>query len=128
MNAQKMPNLKLVNRIVINRTAVWEYIVPEPLTEKEQEQFNDDSPFWKKVAGGLGFNPDIVGKSGFKDEHQMTRLIHKRLIRKMRTLRFENQDLELFTEEHAYKWWISGKTLNLVRKDLQKTEPPKCPT
>ena len=128
MNAQRMPNLNLVNRIVINRTAVWEFIIPPPLTEEDEAKgFNDDSPYWKKVAGGMGFKPD-VSRSGFKDAHQMSRLVSKRLNRKMKTLVFENRDLQLFEEKTAYKWWISGKTLNIVRKDLPKPETEKCQT
>ena len=122
MKNQKMPNLNLVNRIVINRTAVWEFIIPPPLTEEEEQVFNDDSPYWEKVAGGSGFNPGSKGASRFKVHHEMYLLIRNRLNRKMRTLRFQNRDLQLFTEEPAYKWWISGKTLNLVNKSLPKPE------
>jgi len=95
----KLPKLESIDRIVINRVSVW---------EKETA--------WYKIKGGPGFQ--IESNNHSKNPYQMKSFIYKKLSITRRTKVFENHDLLLFEEDAAYRWWISGNTLNIVRKDL----------
>jgi hypothetical protein len=110
----KIPSLKNVTEIRINRIALWERIVP----------FDENQPVWVKISGGLGFNPvqQRARRSSRKQEYQMQRLVNKRLFKKQRTLVFQNRNIQIFEDIPVYKWWISGKTLNLVNKSLPVPE------
>ena len=107
----KTPSLEVITRIVINRIAVWHYY--ETPTE------NGPEIFWRKVKGGPGFNltPRL---STMKTPDQMVSIVTSRLTRLHQIPLFKNQDLVLLMEEPAYRWWISGETLNVIRKGTHK--------
>jgi hypothetical protein len=96
----KLPKLENIDRIVINKISVWD------LTPGD----------WHKTKGGPGFQ--IESHNHSKNAQQMKSFIYKKLSITRRTKVFENRDLTLFEEDTAYRWWISGNSLNIVRKDL----------
>lgn len=102
----KIPSLEDVNRIVINRIAIW---------NREGK-----SELWWKVAGGPGFHS--AGIPALTNDMQA--LIEKRLLRLHLVQKFENQDVTIFEEKLTYRWWKSGDTLNIVRRDLPVQERP----
>ena len=101
-----IPNLNNVNRIVINRVAVWEH--------------DDEIGMWHKTAGGPGFNPR--SKSHAKLPDRMRSLVVKKLLHTENYKVFENYNTVVFEDFVVYRYWISEGTLNIVRKDLRKEE------
>jgi len=112
MSKPKLPSLRDVTTIVINRVAVWEYVTP-PLPE-EDEIAGDD--YWQKIAGGPGFDANANLPCHFRTYPEMRTKVNIILSRKHRVPLLSNRIVEIFREETAYRWWISGTTLNIVRR------------
>jgi hypothetical protein len=105
----QIPSLKGIEKIVINRIAIWEL-----------GQTCEDEYCWRKIVGGPGFDPEHWGQSSCKNFSEMRYFINERLSRTRRILLLEHRTLRIFKEEFTYRWWISGTTLNIVRKDMKK--------
>ncbi len=101
----KLPKLENIDRIVINKISVWDI-----------DNVWCREPQWHKTKGGPGFH--IESHNHTKNAQQMKSFVYKKLSITRRTKVFENRDLTLFEEDTAYRWWISGNSLNIVRKDL----------
>jgi len=99
-----------VNRIVINRVSVWEK------DSRDECGYPLDKPFWKKIAGGPGFCAS--SKSHEKTSDQMKSLITGKLVSTHNVKVFENYNTLVFEDKSAYRYWISGETLNIVMRDF----------
>jgi len=105
----QIPALKGIEKIVIDKIAIWEL-----------GKTCEDEYCWRKIAGGPGFDPEHWGRGCCKNYSEIRYLITERLSRTRRILLLEHKNLRVFEEEFTYRWWISGTTLNIVRKDMKK--------
>ncbi len=110
----QFPSLKDVTRIVINRIAVWDLME------------SCEGEHWRKIKGGPGFDPDRQSRGTCKLPSEMRGKINAILSRKERVHVFQNRNVTVFEEPTTYRWWRSGETLNIVRKDLKKDDCPEC--
>lgn len=112
-----------IKRIVINRTAIWERFpiwgssrVPgKERTDVEIKRFS-----WKKTSGGPGVK--AFSKNHEKSPDAMMRHVNRLLamgfiVQENRTTKKGHMDVET-VQVLAYRCWVHGDTLNIVRKDL----------
>ena len=114
----EVPSIRNVNRIVINRTSVFEKFTPVCPGSDEAEEYFDDTPRWKKVAGGSGFDPNRFGESTEKKYWQMKSHIRRIFNKMMEITLYKDERAFVIRHEPAYRWWVCKGTLNIVRKDL----------
>lgn len=104
-----------IKRIVINRTSVWVRKDVEGLRDGHYHQL------WWKVSGGPGDNGILTsGKKRSPDSmmaHVNRLLAMGTIIEESRATKKGYLNVEV-AQILAYRCWVHGDTLNIVRKDL----------
>jgi len=104
-----------IKRIVINRTSVW-----------EREEVSDPNPYhisynWRKTSGGPGMSILITDghlKTPFAMMAHVNRLLSMGVIvQETRATKKGSLNVAI-AQKLAYRCWVHGDTLNIVRKDL----------
>lgn len=112
-----------IKRIVINRIACWERVPvygPSSISGKEKTDVEIKRFLWRKTTGGAGVK--AFSKNHERSPDSMMEHINRLLVmgtisetQQITKKGYLNASIE---QDLAYRCWVHGDTLNIVRKDL----------